>query len=284
MVENVEGYEPGKQNATLIISNRNFKEATIPQLCIAGFDNKGIITDSECIHDITIDGLSVLNGLMPDTMYQLFRSKAGAARRTCLVQIVVRNRKESIPITWSSNSINEYILPWMRKSFSHLRDDTDKSNLKLEVINATMRPCTGGSLKEETIYQTNVCKHQIKLQVSVDQSNQNLEKTSMVFGVHIGDFYYAEHKPGYHDEKTHIKEETAVFPLLPVHCDSGYFSLHPDRFKTVICEFEFSNSNNVDVRLHSIKVHAINAYDGEWVADFSIEENEYDNNVRLIVL
>ena len=40
MVENVEGYEDCKQNATLIISNRNFEKVTIPQLCIAGFDEK----------------------------------------------------------------------------------------------------------------------------------------------------------------------------------------------------------------------------------------------------
>ena len=147
-----------------------------------------------------------------------------------------------------------------------------------------MRPCTGGSLKEETIYQTNVCKHQIKLQVSVDQSRQNSTKRSVVFGVHIGDFYYTEHKPGYNDEKIYIKGETAVFPLLPVHCDSGYFSLHPDGIKTIICEFEFSNSNDVDLRLHSIKVHAINAYDGEWIADYSSDKIEDDNNVEIIVL
>ena len=269
MVENVEGYEDDKQNATLIISNRNFKEATIPQLCIAGFDNEGIITDSECIHDITIDGLSVLNGLMPETMYQLFGSKAGATRRTGLVQIVVRNRNEAIPLTWSSNSINEYILPWMRKSFSHLREDNDKSHLELEVVNATTKPCTSDHSKKETTYKTNGCKHQIKLQVSVDQSGQNLTKRSMVFGVHIGDFYYTEYKPGHHDEKIDIKEETEVFPLLPVYCDSGYFSLHPDGTKTIICEFEFSNSNDVDQRLYSINVHAINAYDGEWIADYS---------------
>ena len=266
MVENVDGYGDCEENvANLIVSNRNFGDVTIPQLCIAGFDKHGGITDSDCKYNINIDGLSTVQGLMPETMHRLFRDSTDP--KTGLVQITVRNVNEVGPISWNSDSMNEYVLPWMRKSFSSLRNDPDKSHLKVEVTNLSKVALLKDRFSEDSS-KTNGYKYHIEIQVSVDQSKENQANTSLVFGVHIGEFYSTEDRLDNDDSERNIyAKEKRLSPILPVHCDSGYFSLHPNGLKTINCQFELRNTNGTIQTLHSIRVHGINAYNGEWTAD-----------------
>ena len=155
----------------------------------------------------------------------------------------------------------------MRKSFSRLRDDPDKPYLKIEMNNLTKEALFTDHFREE-FSKTNGYKYKIAIQVSVDQSKANLTNTSMVFGVHIGEFYSTEDRSANDDSDLNIStEEISLSPILPVHCDSGYFSLHPNGVKIISCQFELHNANGKTHRLHSINVRGINAYNGKWTAN-----------------